>query len=60
MSNHFCSSCTRLRLLANGNMKVCLFGNTEVNLRDMLRSGSTDDEILTVINRAGLFLITFP
>ncbi|KAI8849718.1 hypothetical protein BC829DRAFT_425257 [Chytridium lagenaria] len=29
MSDHFCGTCNRLRILANGGLKVCLFGNTE-------------------------------
>ena len=37
MSEHFCSTCNRLRLTADGNLKVCLFGNTEISLRDQLR-----------------------
>ena len=37
MSENFCSSCNRLRLTADGNLKVCLFGNTEISLRDNLR-----------------------
>jgi len=37
MSDNFCSSCNRLRLTADGNLKVCLFGNNEVSLRDVLR-----------------------
>lgn len=30
MSEHFCAGCNRLRLLADGNFKVCLFGPSEV------------------------------
>lgn len=30
MTNHFCGGCNRLRLLADGNLKVCLFGPSEV------------------------------
>lgn len=30
MTEHFCASCNRLRLLADGNLKVCLFGPSEV------------------------------
>ncbi|KAJ3394939.1 Molybdenum cofactor synthesis protein 1 [Lobulomyces angularis] len=52
MSEHFCGTCNRLRILADGNMKVCLFGNTEVNLRDMIRNGATDLELLDVISAA--------
>lgn len=52
MSEHFCFSCNRLRLTADGNLKVCLFGNTEVNLRDVVRSGATDEEVAVIINAA--------
>jgi cyclic pyranopterin phosphate synthase len=36
MSEHFCGTCNRLRLTADGQLKVCLFGKTEVSLRDLL------------------------
>ena len=39
MSEHFCSSCNRLRITADGKIKVCLFGSNEkeVSLRDVMR-----------------------
>ena len=37
MTHNFCGSCNRLRITTDGNLKVCLFGNSEVSLRDMLR-----------------------
>ncbi|CAL56056.1 MoaA/nifB/pqqE, iron-sulphur binding, conserved site [Ostreococcus tauri] len=52
MTNHFCSGCNRLRIMADGNLKVCLFGNAEVSLRDAMREGATDDEILKIIGDA--------
>ncbi|KAF7655983.1 hypothetical protein LDENG_00047600 [Lucifuga dentata] len=52
MSDHFCGSCNRLRITADGNLKVCLFGNSEVSLRDVLRSGASDEELLQVIGAA--------
>ncbi|XP_015230399.1 PREDICTED: molybdenum cofactor biosynthesis protein 1 isoform X1 [Cyprinodon variegatus] len=52
MSDHFCGSCNRLRITADGNLKVCLFGNSEVSLRDVLRSGAPDDELLQIIGAA--------
>ena len=52
MSDHFCGTCNRLRILADGNMKVCLFGNTEVNLRDMMRQEGSDQDLLSVISAA--------
>lgn len=39
MTQHFCAGCTRLRLLADGALKVCLHGPSEVSLRDAMRSG---------------------
>ncbi|XP_032876459.1 molybdenum cofactor biosynthesis protein 1 isoform X2 [Amblyraja radiata] len=52
MSEHFCGSCNRLRLTADGNLKVCLFGNTEVSLRDVMRSGATEEELLEIVGAA--------
>ena len=40
------------RITADGNLKVCLFGNTEVSLRDMMRQGKTDEELREVIEMA--------
>eukprot|EP01133_Synstelium_polycarpum_P015603 gene15603-18538_t len=54
MSEHFCNSCNRLRITADGNLKVCLFGNSEVSLRDLMRVGSSDQDLLRVINAAVL------
>ncbi|KAJ0062850.1 hypothetical protein NL108_008139, partial [Boleophthalmus pectinirostris] len=52
MSEHFCGTCNRLRITADGNLKVCLFGNTEVSLRDAIRSGASDEELLQIIGAA--------
>ena len=52
MSENFCGSCNRLRLTADGNLKVCLFGKAEVSLRDAIRAGATDDELLDIISAA--------
>ncbi|KNC46435.1 molybdenum cofactor biosynthesis protein C [Thecamonas trahens ATCC 50062] len=52
MTEHFCGSCNRLRLLADGSLKVCLFGNTEISLRDALRAGATDDDLRALIQAA--------
>ncbi|RCH99039.1 Molybdenum cofactor synthesis protein 1 [Rhizopus azygosporus] len=52
MTDHFCSTCNRLRITADGSIKVCLFGNTEVSLRDLMREGKTDKELVQVISTA--------
>ncbi|KAK3599625.1 hypothetical protein CHS0354_029081 [Potamilus streckersoni] len=52
MSEHFCGTCNRLRLTADGNLKVCLHGNAEVSLRDLIRNDVDDAELLTIIGAA--------
>ena len=52
MSEHFCHSCNRLRLTADGHLKVCLFGQAEVSLRDALRSGADDETLAATIRAA--------
>ncbi|KAJ2793546.1 Molybdenum cofactor synthesis protein 1 [Coemansia helicoidea] len=52
MTDTFCASCNRVRVLADGNLKVCLFGNTEVSLRDLIRAGATDADIVDTISHA--------
>ena len=44
MTDHFCGSCNRLRITSDGNLKVCLFGNAEVSLRDMMRASFNHGE----------------
>ena len=52
MSDHFCGGCNRLRLTADGSLKVCLFGQAETSLRDLMRAGATDDEVCAAIQEA--------
>lgn len=40
MTHNFCGTCNRLRITSDGNLKVCLFGNNEVSLRDVLRESN--------------------
>ncbi len=54
MSEKFCGTCNRLRLTADGSFKVCLFGHTEVSLRDLLRGGASDRELEEAIRGAVL------
>ncbi|XP_065200549.1 molybdenum cofactor biosynthesis protein 1 isoform X2 [Planococcus citri] len=52
ITDNFCGSCNRLRLLADGSLKVCLLGSAEVSLRDALRNGCSQDDMLNLINAA--------
>ena len=37
---------------SSGNLKVCLFGSSEVSLRDAIRGGASKDELESVIGAA--------
>lgn len=52
MSDHFCGTCNRLRLTADGSIKSCLFHPAEVNLRSALRSSAPDEEIAGLVRVA--------
>ncbi|MDH4142270.1 MAG: GTP 3',8-cyclase MoaA [Chloroflexota bacterium] len=41
----FCRDCTRARLSADGKLYTCLFATEGRDLREVLRDGSTDDEL---------------
>jgi len=55
MTHNFCGTCNRLRITSDGNLKVCLFGNAEVSLRDLLRKDNggqpIDEEAMETIKR---------
>jgi cyclic pyranopterin phosphate synthase len=42
----FCGGCTRARLSADGKLHTCLFANHGHDLRAMLRTGASDDELM--------------
>ena len=46
MSEHFCGSCNRLRLTADGKIKNCLFGKEELDLLQALRNGEAIEPII--------------
>ncbi|MDI6801156.1 MAG: GTP 3',8-cyclase MoaA [Thermodesulfovibrionales bacterium] len=45
VTHHFCDTCNRLRLTADGKLRPCLFSETEIDLKPALRSGATDEEV---------------
>ncbi|MCH7401065.1 GTP 3',8-cyclase MoaA [Belliella kenyensis] len=48
MSEHFCGTCNRLRLTADGKMKNCLFGKDEMDLLGALRAGDNIDPLIKI------------
>ncbi|MGR3778975.1 GTP 3',8-cyclase MoaA [Bacillus paramycoides] len=49
VTDSFCSSCTRARISAEGKLYTCLFASKGNDLKELLRSGYTDEEITNVI-----------
>jgi len=45
----FCGSCTRVRLSSDGKLFTCLFASGGLNLREPLRDGMNDEDLLKVI-----------
>jgi GTP 3',8-cyclase len=52
MTEHFCDGCSRLRLTADGALKVCLFSQGEVDVRALLRGGAGDELVEEEIRMA--------
>lgn len=44
-SRTFCGSCNRIRIDSKGTLKTCLYDNGVLNIKDVMRSGATDEEI---------------
>ncbi len=47
----FCGDCNRLRITADGSVRNCLFSKTETPLREMMRSGVSDEKLLGEIRQ---------
>jgi GTP 3',8-cyclase len=47
----FCSSCTRIRLTADGKLVTCLFAESGFDIKKLLRSGASDDELRDQIGK---------
>jgi cyclic pyranopterin phosphate synthase len=45
----FCDHCNRVRITADGHLRTCLFSVTEYDLKGLLRSGATDEELADCI-----------
>ncbi len=45
----FCGACNRLRITAEGQLRNCLFGTTEWDARQILRSGGSDQALAKLL-----------
>jgi len=52
VSEPFCSSCDRIRLTADGQLRTCLFSRREWDLKEPLRAGASDDDLRALIRWA--------
>jgi cyclic pyranopterin phosphate synthase len=49
VSEPFCGACDRIRLTAEGQLRNCLFAIEETDLRSVMRTGGTDDDLAAAI-----------
>ena len=49
VSDHFCFSCNRLRLTADGKLRLCLLSDAEVDLQKPLRAGASQEELTDLL-----------
>jgi cyclic pyranopterin phosphate synthase len=50
----FCGDCSRARLSSDGLVYTCLFANQGTSLRDVLRGGATDEQLLETVRNIWL------
>ncbi len=52
LSHHFCGSCNRLRLTSDGRLRLCLFSDQEMDVKEPLRQGRSLKELEAFFRRA--------
>ncbi len=52
LSHHFCSTCNRLRVTADGKLRLCLFSDSEIDIKTPLRQGMGDVELEQFLRKA--------
>jgi cyclic pyranopterin phosphate synthase len=52
LGHSFCGSCNRVRLTAAGQLRLCLSRNDGVDLRQLVRSGASDEQLRAAIGSA--------
>jgi len=52
VSEPFCSSCDRIRVTADGQLRTCLFSRREWDLKTPLREGASDDQLIELLRFA--------
>ncbi len=52
LSWHFCSTCNRLRLTADGRLRPCLFSEKEIDIKGPLRAGASMNDLIEIFKAA--------
>ncbi len=52
LSHHFCDKCNRLRLTARGQLRPCLLSDHHEDIRQVVRSGGTEEQIAEIFLKA--------
>jgi cyclic pyranopterin phosphate synthase len=55
LSHDYCERCNRVRLTADGRLRLCLFGDYEIDLREPVRAGASR-EALAELFRGGMLI----
>ncbi len=51
-SRTFCGTCNRIRITAQGTLKTCLYDDGVLNIRDLMRSGASNDQLQSALSTA--------
>jgi cyclic pyranopterin phosphate synthase len=54
LSHDYCERCNRVRLTADGRLRLCLFGDQDIDLRAPVRNGASAADIVDVLRSAML------
>lgn len=52
VSDPYCDDCNRMRLTADGRIRLCLLSDAEINFRDTLRNGGSHQDLVKLFERA--------
>src|SRR5271163_1184586 len=48
-SRTFCGTCNRIRITPTGELKTCLYDNAVLNIKDLIRQGSGENELREIL-----------
>lgn len=54
LSHDYCDRCNRVRLTADGRLRLCLFGDHHVDLRGPVRAGADEEQLADILERSML------